>query len=192
VTPEAAPNRVLAPADAVTVSFAAANTAELLVTEIVFPPAEVSATAVAPETVTAEFADAMTTGPVAFVTPLPLNTVKAVLALKKVSRAALADGLPGVKFEGTDPPLIVDEPLITFRPASFCESPDRLHHVTFFIAEPEPKPRHKSDLGVIFSQCRNMLSHLRAFCRAVDMPPCRDVKSFHPALTALRLRSTRS
>jgi hypothetical protein len=81
VVPEPPPKTVEAAPDE-TVSFGAANTVAGVVRVMLFPPAVVSTTALAPLTVTAEFVDATTTGPVTVETPLPEKTVNVVPELK--------------------------------------------------------------------------------------------------------------
>jgi hypothetical protein len=81
VVPEPAPNRVVEPVAAVTVSFGAAKTAVLLVVVMLLPPDDVSATAVAPETVTAVPEVPTTAAPEVVVAPLD-TTVTEVEELK--------------------------------------------------------------------------------------------------------------
>ena len=89
VTPELAP-KIVDAAVAVTVSLGAANTAVLEVTVRLFPPLDVSATAVAPLIVSAEFVVPTTAGPLTVDTPAAEKTVKFVLELKKLLRVAAA------------------------------------------------------------------------------------------------------
>ena len=85
-------------------SFAAAKIAAFVVTAIVLPPLDVSATAVAPLTVNAEFDVDTTAGPLTVEVPEPENTVKVVLVLKKLLRTAAA---PPVNCWATVAPLTV-------------------------------------------------------------------------------------
>jgi hypothetical protein len=74
--------RIVDAAAALIVSFAAAKMALEVVTTMEFPPADVSATAVAPVTVRAVFAVVTTAGPLTVATPEAANVVKVVLELK--------------------------------------------------------------------------------------------------------------
>jgi hypothetical protein len=75
VTPESAPKMVVAAAPAEIVSFGAAKTAVDVVVVMALPPAVVSATTLAPDTVMAELVELTTNGPEVVATPLPLKTV---------------------------------------------------------------------------------------------------------------------
>src|ERR1700761_2208173 len=105
--PPDAPNRVVAAAELI-VSLGAAKTALGVVVVMLFPPLDVSATAVAPLSVNARFGAPTTTGPLSVKSPDVGSTVKVVPEPKNVARVAPA---APVNCWATLPPVTVD-PLI--------------------------------------------------------------------------------